>query len=59
LDGNKRTGAKASLVFLEVNDWTLAASEDELMEISLSVASSVLNKQQLTDFFEQHCRLAL
>jgi death-on-curing protein len=29
VDGNKRTGAKAALVFLEVNDLALAASEDE------------------------------
>jgi death-on-curing protein len=56
LDGNKRAGAKAALVFLEVNDWTFVASEDELVEIALGVASSALNKQKLTETFEQRCR---
>lgn len=56
LDGNKRTGAKAALVFLGVNDLTLAASEDELVEITLAVASSRFTKQQLTEFFEKRCR---
>ena len=57
LDGNKRCGAKASIVFLRLNGWELTCSEDQLFEATLAVASGVLGKRELTAFFEQHSRL--
>ena len=39
VDGNKRTGANAAITFLLINDWEPDFSEDELVDLVLSVAS--------------------
>jgi death-on-curing protein len=39
IDGNKRTGANASITFLLINDFELEFEEDELVDLVLSVAS--------------------
>ena len=39
VDGNKRTGANAAITFLMINDWEPDISEDELVDLVLSVAS--------------------
>lgn len=44
LDGNKRTGALAALVFLELNGWSFDAPEDIFAEMVLAVARGDLNK---------------
>ena len=32
VDGNKRIGLEAALVFLELNDWSIEADDEELVE---------------------------
>ena len=54
LDGNKRVGAMAALVFLELNDYDFDASDDELTEVVLQVASGKMPKDALSLFFRQH-----
>ena len=58
VDGNKRTGANAAITFLLINDWELDFSEDELVDLVLSVASGTTSKSALTETFEARCRPA-
>jgi death-on-curing protein len=51
LDGNKRVGASAALVFLAVNDVEIEADEDGLVELTLAVARGEIGKQEIAAFF--------
>ena len=53
IDGNKRTGAVAALVFLLLNGHELRAPEDKLFEAVLAVASGKMSKAELTLFFRR------
>jgi death-on-curing protein len=55
IDGNKRVGANAAITFLLMNNWDATFSEEELVDVVLSVASSRLNKQGLIEIFEARC----
>ena len=55
LDGNKRTGAMAAIVFLDINDVEFTASDAEFTEMVLQVASSQLEKPAITEFLKAHC----
>jgi death-on-curing protein len=56
IDGNKRVGANAAVTFLLMNDWEPFFSQEELVEVVLSVASGDLGKAQLTEVFESRCK---
>ena len=56
VDGNKRTAFLATLRFLEVNGATLAADEDDLFNLILKVASSPVNKEQVTEWLNGHIK---
>ena len=56
IDGNKRVGANAAVTFLFMNDWEPSFSQEELVEVVLSVASGELSKAQLTAIFESRCK---
>ena len=58
LDGNKRIGANAALVFLYINGWELNLPEPELVSLVLGVAAGVIGKARLTSVFEEQCSLA-
>ena len=47
LDGNKRTAFLALMPFLNLNDYTLSATNDELYQFTIDVASSVLTKEEV------------
>src|SRR5438046_216838 len=47
LDGNKRTGALAAYMFLEINDVSFEPDETEFQDITLACASGSANKQQI------------
>ena len=51
LDGNKRTGAVAAIVFLTMNDVELEADEEGLEAITLTVAKGQTDKDQIAGFF--------
>ena len=51
LDGNKRTGAAAAIVFLAMNDIQIEADEDGLVDLTLSVARGESGKPEITRFF--------
>lgn len=58
VDGNKRTGANAAITFLLINDWEPDFTEDELVDLVLSVASGRMSKSAITEIFEGRCRPA-
>lgn len=51
IDGNKRAGAVASIVFLDLNDISLAADEDQFERLVLRVAEGKADKAEITAFF--------
>ena len=53
VDGNKRVAVAAAEFFLQVNAYRLEATDEELEEITLALASSNLDKDQLTVWFKQ------
>lgn len=53
-DGNKRIGAYAMLVLLEVNDITLNYSQDELVLFGLSIADGSMNQNHIIDWIHSH-----
>lgn len=50
LDGNKRTGTAAMLVFLEMNEANIKFDENQLEELVVKVACSKSSKQEISDF---------
>jgi death on curing protein len=58
VDGNKRTGAVAALVFLALNGFDFDASEDDFAEIVLAVARGELDKADVTVFMRRFARPA-
>jgi death-on-curing protein len=56
VDGNKRTGALAAFVFLEMNDTEFTASENEFGTLVLSVARGETSKELVTEFFRKHIK---
>ena len=51
LDGNKRTGAAAAIVFLAMNGVQIEADEDGLVNLTLSVARGESGKPEIAEFF--------
>lgn len=54
IDGNKRVGAVAAIVFLELNGLEVDAPEDEYELLVLQVAQSTVDKQAIASFFRAH-----
>lgn len=50
MDGNKRVGAVAALVFLLLNGYDFVASEDDFAEMVLSVARGEIDKAEVAVF---------
>lgn len=51
IDGNKRTGAAAALVFLDINDVEIDTSDEDLYTMVMGVASGVVSRAQVSAFF--------
>lgn len=56
LDGNKRAGAAAALVFLELNGLRVPVADDKLVATVLAVAEGRLQKSGVAEFFRKHAR---
>ena len=54
VDGNKRIGVYVMLTFLEVNGIRLNATDEELVEIGLSLAQSEMKYEELLNWILQH-----
>jgi death-on-curing protein len=56
VDGNKRTGAVAAIVFLSLNGVELEADEVQLEELVLSVAQGKVGKDAVAEFIRNNAR---
>jgi death-on-curing protein len=56
VDGNKRVGLIAALVFLGLNELELAADPDALFDLVLGVAAGTVAKAEVAVFLQQHVR---
>lgn len=52
VDGNKRVGLEAALIFLEINGIEIEATDEELVTAVLDVATSKLSKNDLALFLQ-------
>lgn len=56
VDGNKRVGAAAAMVFLELNHVEVRVSNETLVETVLAVAQGKLGKAAIAEFLRKHSR---
>ena len=56
IDGNKRTGAVAAMVFLELNGIEVDADEKALEKLVLAVAAGGAGKTTVAEFFRKYSR---
>jgi len=56
IDGNKRTGITAALVFLEINGVEVRATNEALLGAVRAVAEGTLRKGGIAEFFRKHSR---
>ena len=54
LDGNKRIGTHAMLVFLDINNITLSYEDDDLIAAILRVASGDMDDSELLEWLKVH-----
>lgn len=54
VDGNKRIGTHAMLVFLAINNAELSYSDDELIHLILGVAAGEYDDKHLLNWLQQH-----
>ena len=54
VDGNKRIGLLVMLTFLEINGIKLFFTDDELVQIGLSLANGKMTYENLLDFVLKH-----
>ena len=55
LDGNKRIGILAMLVFLDINGLPVTCTNDELVDIGLGLADSSIAETELIEWIISHC----
>lgn len=53
IDGNKRTGLMAALVFLDLNGVEIDAPRGSLYDLTMSVATGQAGKQEIAEFFRR------
>ena len=56
VDGNKRVAVTAAELFLLANGLELHCTDYELEEITLGIASSLVTKEHVTEFYAAHTR---
>jgi len=56
IDGNKRAGSAAAIVFLAMNDIDIDNDEQGLVDLTLTVATGQAGKAEITEFFISHAR---
>ena len=54
MDGNKRIGTHAMLVFLDINNITLSYEDDDLIAAILRVASGDMDEGELLEWLKIH-----
>lgn len=54
IDGNKRVRLEAALLFLEINDYAMEVSDEELIDLVLATAQGQTTKTDIAECFRQH-----
>ena len=54
IDGNKRLGIHAMLIFLAINGVLLTYSQSELVQVGLALASGKIGEQELMNWIAEH-----
>jgi death-on-curing protein len=52
VDGNKRTGRMTMITFLELNGLEITVSEDETLNVMISIENKTMGKQQIAEWLE-------
>jgi death on curing protein len=53
VDGNKRTGLNAALVFLDINGWIVSDPDMRLYDAMIAISSRGLDKRGLAKLFQE------
>lgn len=56
VDGNKRVALAAALIFLDLNDVAIEATEDEVVALTIGVADGSISKSAVAVFLAEHRR---
>ena len=56
VDGNKRTGAMAAVVFLELNGYHFNAPPDVFANLVYRVAAEQFEKNEILEFFQKYAK---
>ena len=56
LDGNKRTGFMLASTFLELNGMEFSATEESVVDMTLSLASGKLKQAAYAEWLSKNCR---
>jgi len=54
IDGKKRVAVAAAEIFILANGCELGASDDELGEITLGLATGLVSKDDVIEFYKRH-----
>ncbi|MCL2008535.1 MAG: type II toxin-antitoxin system death-on-curing family toxin [Treponema sp.] len=54
LDGNKRIGILAMMVFLEINSHPISCTDDELIKLGWGLADSSISEAELLEWIKSH-----
>jgi len=57
VDGNKRTGIGAAVMFLSLNGYEITASNQELIDLTMKIAQKKTAIEPIVDWFETHTKL--
>jgi len=56
VDGNKRVGVAAALVFLKLNDIDIKVTNSVIVKVALAVAQGEMGKAAITEFFLKNAK---
>lgn len=54
VDGNKRVGLEAALLFPEINGYGIETTDEALVDLVLRTVQDQATKQQIAEFFRAH-----
>jgi death-on-curing protein len=54
VDGNKRSGVVAAVLFLELNNIGIVAPVGSIYTLTIAVANGLADKREIADFFRSH-----
>ena len=54
IDGNKRVGVATMITFLEMNGYQIQATNEEMIDFGLSVATSEMEQEEIKAWIEAH-----